>query len=102
MSFSIQFAATSDYSARQKLAQASAPAAVKALIELALAGLRWPQQASESKSVDHSTGSGLASGGASRLPVLVAVCVETSGHIEEGSASQRSYLNSFAVQPLYE
>lgn len=101
MSFSMSFAATSAHGAHQKLREASAPAAVKALVELALAGLRWPQQATQGEGAGSMNDKAIASSGSSRKPTLVAVYVETYGHLEEGG-SDRSWIDRFVVQPLYE
>jgi hypothetical protein len=104
MSFSVSFFARTPDAARSKLQDAHAPAAVKALVELALAGI-------PSSAVPSTSGVGQASSseGANRSsnaspsirpPRLCGILVETHGHIDEGGS--RSNLSLFRVEPYYD
>ena len=110
MSFTISFFARDAYAARSKLQNAYAPAAVKALVELALAGI-------PADSVTPNSGAGVSGGtsaadgaksqangpaNATAIPRrrLCGIRVETSGHIDEHG--ERSWINSFRVEPCYD
>lgn len=105
MSFSFNFTAGSVASARAKLAAEYAPAAVKAVVELALAGIREPAPAVMTRTTEavKSAAAGVASAGAasaSTSPRLVGVLVEAYGHIDEhGGCSQ---IMKFEVRPLFD
>lgn len=105
MSFSFNFTASSVSSARAKLAAAYAPAAVKAVVELALASIREPAPVAMTRAVDaKSAGNGAASSGgqqaSSTSPHFLGVFVEAWGHIDEcGGASQ---IQKFEVRPLFD
>lgn len=109
MSFSVSFFARDVHTARSKLREAHAPAAVKALVELAIAGIP-PQtppnsgtggsgsvtQSGASEAKQASTGNSPSP----RQPRLCGILVETSGHIDENGA--RSGLSGFRVEPYYD
>lgn len=118
MSFSIQFFARNPHHARAKLERATAPAGVKALIELALANISL--HASAGAGATNSTmGAGTGSAGYANQerpsdktikadaptplrppPILCGIFVETHGHIDEGGG--RSSITAFRVEPYYD
>jgi hypothetical protein len=113
MSFSVQFFARDVHAARAKLHEAHAPAAVKALIELAIAGVTGEMQpAALQGGAGMSSGACItaASGGSNDLksvnhatPRARRICgilVETHGHIDEYGG--RSGINAFRVEPYYD
>lgn len=107
MSFSVSFFARDVHTARSKLQAAFAPAAVKALVELALAGIpSQPRPNSGAGSLVSQSGvseTKQASAGNSpspREPRLCGILVETSGHIDEHG--DRSGLSGFRVEPYYD
>jgi hypothetical protein len=111
MSFSVSFFARDVNSARTKLHDASAPAGVKALIELALAGIPLQSHggsgagsagiASQARTSDAAKEAGTGSNSPSpRSPRLCGILVETHGHIDEHGA--RSNLGTFRVEPYYD
>ncbi|QQO30748.1 hypothetical protein JJC00_18870 [Bradyrhizobium diazoefficiens] len=109
MSFSVSFFARDVHTARSKLREAFAPAAVKALVELAIAGIP-PQTQPNGGAV--SSGAANQSGASEvkqastgntpspRQPRLCGILVEASGHIDEHGA--RSGLSGFRVEPYYD
>lgn len=97
MSFSLQFTATSPRSAREQLQKASAPNGVKALVELALAGM-WPRPAPSASPSRTNTESAST---ASSQPCFIGVRVDCWGHMAY-SERDRSWLERFNVEPLYE
>ncbi|HEX4041075.1 MAG TPA: hypothetical protein VHY10_05190 [Xanthobacteraceae bacterium] len=98
MSFSMGFTATSPRSAADQLRESQAPLGVKVLVELALAGVPWPRPTP-------MQGTPLADGARTsvgyRPARLVAVRVESSGHMAEGDGG-RSSIDRFVVEPLFE
>lgn len=105
MSFNVTFNARSHYDAHQKLQASYAPASVKALIEKAIDAIPVPPpepnrarqvgaEQGDSRpmtQVEHLTGSAK----------LLAIQVETYGHIAEANSSLRSEIGRFVVQPIY-
>jgi hypothetical protein len=85
VSFSFSFTAKSDYSARQQLHEVTAPAAVKALVEQALAGIKWPEPKMQAGAADKAELRGGAIHGAAapirREREVFGVIVEAWGHI---------------------
>lgn len=109
MSFNIQFAARSVYSARQKLAQAYAPALVKALVEKALDAMPLPAPAQRSPDGDSAKASpgsasagSAAGGGAPAAPVFFGVFVEAWGHISDLGDMSTTSIERFVVRPLFD
>lgn len=116
MSFNISFAARTIHGARRKVAEASAPEAVKALIEKALDALPPLLPLSPLKTEDASCGvsgvgqsSAVTSRGVNGLiparekPTCFGVTVEVSGHVanpEDGG--QSSEISKFSVRPLFD
>lgn len=103
MSFSFSFTARNVASARSKLRDQYAPEGVKALIELALAGIREPVQLAFTRSQE--TAGGNPTGNATKTEAprhspLMGIFVEAWGHIDEGGG--RSNIDRFLVQPLYD
>jgi len=101
MSFSFQFSAADKYDALRKLHDAHAPAAVKAVIEMALQGLPHVSSPQTSTSASTTAGArGQGSGSASaRPPELRGVFVEAWGHIDETGVGE-SKVERLAVKPL--
>ena len=103
MSFSVNFFATGVSDARNKLQSSYAPGAVKALVELALAGIKT------SPSSGSGGGAGqapkvLTAGDAGNAPAprpaeLRGILVETHGHIDENGG--QSEIGLFRVRPFY-
>ena len=103
MSFSFSFTARSVASARSKLREQYAPEGLKALIELALAGIREPVQPAFTRSQETSGVSQAANAAKAEAPrqsPLVGIFVEAWGHIDDGGG--RSNIDRFLVQPLYD
>jgi hypothetical protein len=116
MSFSISFVARDIHDARQKLQQQYAPAAVKALIELALIGavppVPPPQPSRPQRIVSASSegaaktayeeAAGRAGSQAESQPhrKLLGIKVETFGHIADLNEGGRSWLDRFVVEAL--
>ena len=99
MSFSFSFFASSLWSARQKLKETNAPTTVQALVEIAIAGIREPAPATQAGASTNaaSTGKGETN---TRHPRFAGVFVEAFGHID--ADGQKSWLERFVVQPMYE
>jgi hypothetical protein len=113
MSFHISFFARDVNSAHNKLREAHAPAALKALIELALGGIArsqsagvpaaaapptqapWPKSSGDMKAM-----AAAFAPPAPRTPSLCGVRVEASGHIDENG--QHSFITAFKVEPLFD
>lgn len=106
MSFSVSFFARDVHTARAKLHEAHAPAGVKALVELAIAGISaTPQQNDHAGAGSSSHGaSGTASQSVNRASPaprrLCGILVETHGHIDEGGG--RSNIGGFRVDPYWD
>jgi hypothetical protein len=105
MSFSFNFTAGSVASARAKLANEYAPASVKALVELALAGIREPAPVAMVRTTEAAKASaaGCAQSGqtVSALPPrFIGVMVEAWGHIDEHGGT--SMIQKFEVRPLFD
>lgn len=104
MSFSISFFARDVHSAQTKLRDCYAPASVKAVVELALAGIPQQPQISVGAGSSSSAGASDSARGANqatpRKPQLCGILVETHGHIDEHGG--RSGINSFRVEPYYD
>lgn len=115
MSFHISFFARDVQSAHAKLREAYAPAAVKALIELALAGIpaitpAIQGYASNGASAPIPTQAPWGRGDAEkakafapaapRAPVLCGIKVEAVGHIDENGHT--SNIGTFRVEPLFD
>lgn len=108
MSFSVSFFARDVQSAQSKLRDAYAPAAVKALVELALAGIPAASQPQYNGGIVSQQGIGSDAAKVEvavnrtvpRQPKLCGVLVETHGHIDENG--QRSGINTFRVEPYYD
>lgn len=100
MSFNVSFFARDAQSARNKLAAAYAPAAVKALVELAIAGM--PAQGHAGASQAPASDGARAAGNAAspKLPRLCGILVETHGHIDDGGGV--SSIGAFRVEPCYD
>lgn len=109
MSFNVTFNARSHYDAHQKLQQAFAPASVKALIEKAIDAIPVPTQpppalelkAGASISGPMTIQSHSTEAPSSHGPKLLAIQVESYGHIADASSSLRSEIGRFVVQPIY-
>lgn len=102
MSFHFSFTARSDYSARQQLHQVTAPAAVKALVEQALAAIKWPEPKPPERVnvAGHSLAGEVRS--TAQRPAEVetfGVMVEAWGHIAD-SGGGISEIQRFIVRPL--
>lgn len=109
MSFSVSFFARDVQAAQTKLREAYAPAAVKALVELALAGIPSASQSPYAGAGQAMTGQDAAKAAAEgagvnrsvpRTPKLCGILVETNGHIDENG--QRSGIATFRVEPFYD
>jgi hypothetical protein len=110
MSFHITFAARSVHEARFKLNYEHAPAAVKALIELALAAVPTPKLTPPQQAIgmaasggDGEAREGLPVSGPTRqtaAPSHFGVFVEVWGHIADAGDGGRSEIQRFVVQPL--
>jgi hypothetical protein len=100
MSFIFSFCATSLYGARSKLSEQHAPAAVKALVELALAGIREPVPSTQGASAGRGEGNARQAEPSQRPPRFVGVFVEAWGCID--TSGGKSSMDRFVVQPLYE
>lgn len=108
MSFYVQFFARDVAAARAKLAEAFAPAAVKAIVELAIAGI--PHSATPTTGIGQQAGAAQVANGASEkvstvnrappAPVLRGILVETQGHIDE--SGNQSSIDHFRVRPFYD
>jgi hypothetical protein len=99
MSFSFQFSAADKYDALRKLHDAYAPAAVKAVIEMALQGLPHAPAFRPSTSTSGKAEAGASSSSSSRPPELRGVFVEAWGHIDEGTCGE-SKIERLVVKPL--
>lgn len=105
MSFSVSFFARDVHTARAKLHEAVAPAGVKALIELAIAGVSGTPQHNELAGAGSSSPSSSGSTGHSpsratpAAPRLGGILVETHGHIDENGG--RSTIGEFRVHPYW-
>lgn len=100
MSFTISFTARDVHSARRKLNDASAPIAVKAVIELALARIPPPRPIVPQPPSTRDTCSTAGVAG-SRLPEFVGILVEAYGHFDE-TGQGASKIERFLVQPLFD
>jgi hypothetical protein len=96
MSFSMSFTATSPRSAADQLRESQVPLGVKVLVELALAGVPWPTPMQRTPLAD-----GARTSAGYRPARLVAVRVESFGHMAEGDGG-RSSIDRFVVEPLFE
>jgi hypothetical protein len=103
MSFHVSFVARNAYEARAKLAQAQAPGAVKAVIEMAIAGAQLPPAgpaASVTISSRSAADAGVAQAGGTRPPSLLGIMVEAWGHVAEAGEGAMSHFQRFEVRPL--
>lgn len=108
MSFSISFFARDVHSAKSKLREAYAPEAVKALIELSLAGI--PQEGLASAGTGQMAAAQTAATDGMKVsdanrptprrPKLCGVLVSTHGHIDEHGG--HSSIGAFRVEPYYD
>jgi hypothetical protein len=108
MSFSVYFTARNIHEARHKLKEAQAPAAVKAVIELALCGALPAAKplniigAEEAKAQSVGASAG-ASGRASQAQSphgLFGLKVEAHGHIADVGDGGRSWVDKIVVEAL--
>jgi hypothetical protein len=102
MSFSTSFVARDVHTARRKLHEAHMPAAVKALVELALAGIPVGGGAGAGV-VGYCTADEAKQAvnvPAPRPPRLCCILVEAHGHIDESGG--RSNIGLFRVEPYYD
>lgn len=104
MSFNISFFARDVHTARTKLSEVHAPAAVKAVIELAIAGIPPQPPAPRADAMTLSDASKEMAGAGNRPtprpPRLAGILVETHGHIDESGS--RSNIGLFRVEPYYD
>ena len=105
MSFSISFFARDIHTARSRLQGVYAPAAVKALIELALSSIpaEIPGSGLSGVAQQAAGAESTKSQGNRATPAprrLAGILVETNGHIDEYGG--RSWLNQFRVEPYYD
>jgi hypothetical protein len=117
MSFHFTFTARSSYSARQQLHEVHAPAAVKALVENALAAIAWPAlkppeplnapgmvtAAGEARATRADGGMVAAKQATRKEREVFGVLVEVWGHIAEGGGgNEPSEIQRFVVRPLFD
>lgn len=108
MSYSFSFFARDVHAARRKLDEVHAPAGVKALVELALAGIgprplqsAGATQAGSSRDAAEKTlAETRANQPTPRVPQLAGIHVESHGHIDE--YGQGSGIGTLKVQPFYD
>ncbi len=96
MSFSLSFTAATKSMALQKLHEAYAPGAVKAIIEQAIAALPAPKPQTEAS----TDGAAKVVCNGYKQPTFLGVRVEAYGHIDEGYGE--TTIGRLSVLPLFD
>lgn len=96
MSFRFSFTARDVSSAHAKLQSVHAPAAVKALIEVALTSVPRSQPVAQGRTPN----TGFSDPQSVRTPTLAGILVEAQGHVDDSGGEGK--IDRFLVQPLYD